>query len=259
MAEDHTIAVWCSSGLIPKIVSDQIQENLPEGCSTFILDIDRSIGLIEQEKARGPQYDFAVLVITANLVRNKNFPILADHLIKNYHVIRRLYPIGVDGVTAKDYEKICPELAKIKLLPLDTNDPKDIDKCRRIMRHTIESLIPKPPPSVKPLDVFTELFGLNNLRINSKPPPLPTPPSLPLVTPVASPPKLLSSAIARPTTPEPKKEPESCVICMNSSREVVFLDCFHIACCLSCAGKITNNSCPICQQTFRSFHKVYYA
>jgi hypothetical protein len=54
--------------------------------------------------------------------------------------------------------------------------------------------------------------------------------------------------------------PPTCVVCMESRIDSVFLDCGHAATCMSCAKQVLQNnerSCPLCRETCRELKRVY--
>jgi len=55
----------------------------------------------------------------------------------------------------------------------------------------------------------------------------------------------------------PKYEKEFCIICMEKSREVVFLPCRHFLTCDSCGGKF--RCCPICEKKLDSQMKIFWS
>lgn len=48
-----------------------------------------------------------------------------------------------------------------------------------------------------------------------------------------------------------------CVICLSNPRELILLDCGHVCMCMDCFERMTNNTCPICRQRFRTFMPCY--
>jgi len=49
---------------------------------------------------------------------------------------------------------------------------------------------------------------------------------------------------------------ESCLICMERMREVVFMPCCHFLTCPLCTPKLTN--CPICNKKIEKHLKIYW-
>jgi len=49
----------------------------------------------------------------------------------------------------------------------------------------------------------------------------------------------------------------NCVVCLTNPREVILLDCGHDCLCMDCMEQLTNKSCPICRETYRSFAPCY--
>ncbi len=52
------------------------------------------------------------------------------------------------------------------------------------------------------------------------------------------------------------KSDNSCVICMENEKNIVFLPCGHIASCFSCASSL--HSCPLCRVKISQQHKVFF-
>lgn len=58
-----------------------------------------------------------------------------------------------------------------------------------------------------------------------------------------------------------------CVVCLNAKREVIFMPCGHIACCLSCANIAMDSAeiegidfhCPICGVFCQAMGKFFVA
>ncbi|KAI7855867.1 hypothetical protein BDC45DRAFT_504908 [Circinella umbellata] len=48
-----------------------------------------------------------------------------------------------------------------------------------------------------------------------------------------------------------------CTICFDNKMDCLLLDCRHLASCMKCAQKTTNNQCPICRQQVTTFLRVY--
>ena len=48
-----------------------------------------------------------------------------------------------------------------------------------------------------------------------------------------------------------------CKICMDNPANGVLVPCGHMAFCIGCIEKLTRRTCPICNQPFVSFVKVY--
>jgi len=58
----------------------------------------------------------------------------------------------------------------------------------------------------------------------------------------------------------PSQRPQSgidmtCIVCMNNTREIIFLPCKHVICCNICATQI--NKCPQCREIIREKPKIY--
>jgi len=49
---------------------------------------------------------------------------------------------------------------------------------------------------------------------------------------------------------------ENCLICMERTREIVFLPCSHFLTCPLCAPKLS--SCPICNKKLEKHLKIYW-
>ena len=52
-----------------------------------------------------------------------------------------------------------------------------------------------------------------------------------------------------------KEEKQPCVVCLDLPKETVFVDCGHMATCVSCAEKVT--SCPLCRVPKTKFIRVF--
>lgn len=51
---------------------------------------------------------------------------------------------------------------------------------------------------------------------------------------------------------------ETCVVCLNNPREVVTLDCGHIAMCGDCASLLPEpHKCPVCRELIERFLPIY--
>lgn len=48
-----------------------------------------------------------------------------------------------------------------------------------------------------------------------------------------------------------------CVVCLDSPKEVILLDCGHVCMCLNCVTSLSDNKCPICRQHIRKFLPAY--
>lgn len=56
----------------------------------------------------------------------------------------------------------------------------------------------------------------------------------------------------------PLKEDEACVVCLTNPREVVVLDCGHIAICADCAEQLPQpHKCPVCRESITRILPVY--
>lgn len=179
--EDATIALWSWASLVPKYIFNKIRDELPDNCEPFLLDIVKDFSTIKKEAERGNQYDFAVFLITPNMVRHENFSVVANHLAKSYGILGRLYPVGIDGVEVQHYSQIAPDLAKIKLLKVNSQNDQDVSNCQKIIRSTIEKYMIKPAPKgVSPLSMLHDFVReVQNYapQPHAKPPPLPALPS----------------------------------------------------------------------------------
>jgi hypothetical protein len=61
---------------------------------------------------------------------------------------------------------------------------------------------------------------------------------------------------------EPDEIPEQmlCVICLESSRNTVFIPCGHLVSCSSCAESIVAKTCcPVCRVDIQSAHRIYFS
>lgn len=71
----------------------------------------------------------------------------------------------------------------------------------------------------------------------------------------ASPPSSLKGSLTDPETDNmgPNDTQQLCVICMDRPVGAVFLECGHLACCVTCAAPL--RLCPICRGTItRTVH-----
>eukprot|EP01090_Pellita_catalonica_P017647 TRINITY_DN5372_c0_g1_i1.p1 TRINITY_DN5372_c0_g1~~TRINITY_DN5372_c0_g1_i1.p1 ORF type:complete len:114 (+),score=21.76 TRINITY_DN5372_c0_g1_i1:251-592(+) len=58
---------------------------------------------------------------------------------------------------------------------------------------------------------------------------------------------------------EERLDQNRCVVCMDKSRSVVIIPCFHMILCDTCANRLTNSSgvCPQCRGIIKELKKVY--
>jgi len=56
----------------------------------------------------------------------------------------------------------------------------------------------------------------------------------------------------------PDTSTESCVVCLNTKRRCVILDCFHLVVCIKCAYEIKDETCPICRVKITDIRMVYF-
>lgn len=63
---------------------------------------------------------------------------------------------------------------------------------------------------------------------------------------------------ARPPSPPAAEENEdNCIVCWSNAVDSVFVPCGHMACCRSCAGQLSPQTCPICRQGITQVVTVY--
>jgi len=56
---------------------------------------------------------------------------------------------------------------------------------------------------------------------------------------------------------DPYEDPNSCVVCMDAERRVVFIPCGHLVCCRDCG--ILQKKCPICRADLQESITVFHA
>lgn len=63
---------------------------------------------------------------------------------------------------------------------------------------------------------------------------------------------------------EATTEDEQCVVCLHNTRDIVFLPCGHVACCVECARELVIESndqhggeCPTCRAPIRAAHRIF--
>lgn len=60
-----------------------------------------------------------------------------------------------------------------------------------------------------------------------------------------------------PPEKERDDDDQSCCVCMNEQKNVVFVPCGHVSTCVECANKI-QSSCPVCNENFERKIKIYW-
>ena len=60
-----------------------------------------------------------------------------------------------------------------------------------------------------------------------------------------------------PEDEDASKMDRKCVICVDRSREAVFIPCGHLVSCLPCASVLVQHGCPMCREDIATFLKVF--
>ena len=72
-----------------------------------------------------------------------------------------------------------------------------------------------------------------------------------------APPQTNPSSSAQQAATQNDDDEKYCVICLTEEKNYIFMPCFHIACCESCATDKRLKECPICRKKIAKKHKVY--
>lgn len=65
-----------------------------------------------------------------------------------------------------------------------------------------------------------------------------------------------STSMSRKPSAPPREPHNPCVICVEKEKEVCFLPCSHVICCLTCAGKI-QDICPLCNNKIKIKQRIF--
>ena len=76
-------------------------------------------------------------------------------------------------------------------------------------------------------------------------------------TPSAPPPVASTSSAPAPSMPT-DEDGDTCVVCMDATRNATFVPCGHLATCYECSQSISNRKCPICRAKYRQVLRVYF-
>ncbi|CAF2371742.1 unnamed protein product [Rotaria sp. Silwood2] len=88
--------------------------------------------------------------------------------------------------------------------------------------------------------------GLGSLQTDSKPESL---------VQKVDPPKIITTVAPHPRLMSKTEEPNLCLLCLNTERQVACLPCGHLTSCVACGHSL--KTCPICRAAVKAFVRIY--